>query len=92
MILLTIAVVILNDIKIEDTDRQLIVGNKELMKIIHDLKNPLIAMNLCVDESKLEEYEKDELKNEIEDMTEMLDTLKTEFKTRNDMKFNENKE
>jgi len=62
------------------------------MKIIHDLKNPLIAMNMCVDESNLDPVDKDELKNEIEDMNEMLDTLKTEFKTRHDMKFNENKE
>lgn len=62
------------------------------MKIIHDLKNPLIALHMCIEDSKLDQDDKEELKNEIEEMHDMLDSLKTEFKTRNDMKFNETQE
>jgi len=59
------------------------------MKIIHDLKNPLIAINMCIEESGIQNDIICDIKNEIHEMNEMLDTLKTEFKSRNSMKFDE---
>lgn len=63
--------------------------DKEVMKIIHDLKNPLIAINMCVEESGIQNEIIVDVKSEIQEMHEMLDSLKTEFKSRNDMQFNE---
>jgi len=63
--------------------------DKEVIKIIHDLKNPLIAVNMCIEESEIHNDIINDVKSEIQEMHEMLDSLKTEFKSRNDMQFNE---
>jgi len=59
------------------------------MKVIHDLKNPLIAASKIIENSNIEEDQKDDLIFEMNSIKEMLDALRVEFKSRNNMDLNE---
>jgi len=43
------------------------------LKVIHDLKNPLIAASKIIDDSNIEEGQKNDLKFELDSIKEMLD-------------------
>jgi len=65
--------------------------NKETMKIIHDLKNPLIAVQTILKYADIAVDLLGLLNFELEDMTEMLEVLRFEFKSKNGMSLEENK-
>lgn len=61
-----------------------------LMKTIHDLKNPLIACRQAVNDSDLSLTKlRDVANQELEDLEDMLENLRTEFKARNLMDLKE---
>jgi len=62
------------------------------MKVVHDIKNPLLAALTLIEESDLKKEDKEEVGNELNDMRELLEQLKTEFKCKNNMRFKEKKE
>ena len=59
------------------------------MKVIHDLKNPLIAASKIIENSMIDEEMKSDLNFEFDSINEMLDALRIEFKSRNAMEVNE---
>lgn len=60
------------------------------MKTIHDLKNPLIACRQAVNDSDLTLAKlRDVANQELEDLEDMLENLRTEFKVRNLMDLKE---
>ena len=61
-----------------------------LMKTIHDLKNPLIACRQAVNDRDLTLAKLRDVANpELEDLEDMLENLRTEFKVRNLMDLKE---
>lgn len=60
------------------------------MKILHDLKNPVQALVSTINDSQLERENLCLIANaDLEDISDMLDNLKTEFKSRNKMEYKE---
>lgn len=61
-----------------------------LMKVIHDLKNPLIATRQAINDNETSIDKTKEICNqELEDLEDMLENLRTEFKARNLMDLKE---
>ena len=58
------------------------------MKVIHDLKNPIIAIQGIIQDLHDEKLERN-INCELDGMREMLEVLKTEFKANNNMSFKE---
>lgn len=57
---------------------------------MHDLKNPLQAIQSVINDVKLEpEYMRSIANADLEDISEMLENLKIEFKSRHQMVFKE---
>ena len=53
----------------------------ETMKVIHDIKNPLFAICQIIDDPDVElSVIRDSIRSESEDIKEMLENLKIEFK------------
>mmetsp|Transcript_14106 Transcript_14106/g.11656 ORF Transcript_14106/g.11656 Transcript_14106/m.11656 type:complete len:257 (+) Transcript_14106:414-1184(+) len=75
----------------EKQEYTLIKQNKETMKIIHDLKNPLIAVQTILKYADIAEDLLSLLNFELDDMKEMLEVLRFEFKSKNGMSLEENK-
>jgi len=63
--------------------------DKETMKVIHDVKNPLIAASQIIENSSLNEDQKNNLNFEFDCIKEMLDALRIEFKSKYDMQVQE---
>lgn len=54
-----------------------------MMKVLHDLKNPIIALIATINDISLDVIAMRLIANaDLEDIDEMLDNLKTEFKSR----------
>jgi hypothetical protein len=54
-----------------------------MMKVLHDLKNPIIALISTINEKSLDVKAMCIIANaDLEDIDEMLDNLKTEFKSK----------
>jgi len=62
------------------------------MKVIHDIKNPILAAQAIIDSSNINKDDKELVNSELNDMLNLLEDLKIEFKYKNGMKFKENKE
>jgi len=60
------------------------------MKIIHDLKNPLIALQTILKWANIEADILKLMNFELNDLQEMLEALRFEFKAKNGMKLEEN--
>ena len=62
----------------------------KVMKVVHDLKNPVSAL-MCTlnDHDQTWEVVKECCNNELEDLTDMLDNLRMEFKSHHFMVVNE---
>lgn len=62
----------------------------KVMKTIHDLKNPIFAIQHAIQDTDLTVEQKRAIINsETLDLTEMLENLRAEFKCRQDMEFYE---
>lgn len=62
------------------------------MKTLHDLKNPVYSLLSIVNDTKLPITElRTSANSELEDISEMLDNLKVEFKSRYQMDYKEEK-
>lgn len=60
------------------------------MKVIHDLKNPVIASRQTINDNEMNIEKTREVSNpELEDLEDMLENLRTEFKARNLMDLKE---
>lgn len=72
------------DITLQKNDEYSAKTDLRLMKVIHDLKNPVIACRQTVNDKEIIELEKvREIANqELEDLEDMLENLRTEFKAR----------
>jgi len=78
------------DIKLESTSLKLYSKDLKVMKIIHDLKNPVQAILSVINDSKLDpNYMRSIANADLEDINEMLDNLKAEFKSRHNMECKE---
>jgi len=64
----------------------------KMMKTVHDLKNPIHSINSIIHDDTLSIKEmRVATNNEIEDLQDMLDGLRLEFKLNEGMSINENK-
>lgn len=63
----------------------------ENIKIIHDLKNPALAIDSIVQHSNIDNETKKSIQNEINELNDMLDILKTTFKLVNNLNHEEQK-
>lgn len=60
------------------------------MKILHDLKNPVQALVSIINDSNLDKESIQQGANaDLEDINEMLENLRAEFKSRYKMQFKE---
>jgi len=59
------------------------------MKIIHDLKNPLIALQSILKHANIAIDVMSSINFELNDIKEMLDKLRLEFKSKNGMSLKE---
>ena len=59
------------------------------MKVIHNLKNPIISASKIIENSTIDKEMKSDLNFEFDSIKEMLDALRIEFKSRNGMEVNE---
>jgi len=60
------------------------------MKVLHDIKNPVQALLSVINDIQLKPEDMRRLANaDLEDINEMLENLKTEFKSRHNMDFKE---
>jgi len=66
--------------------------DKETMKVIHDLKNPLIALQTILSYGNIDTEILNLMNFEINDLKEMLEVLRFEFKSKNGMTLEETKE
>ena len=63
-----------------------------MMKVLHDLKNPIIALIATINDISLDVIAMRLIANaDLEDIDEMLDNLKTEFKSRQNLDSKEHK-
>ena len=69
-------------------------NNKDLkmMKVLHDLKNPIIALISTINDKSLDVKAMRIIANaDLEDIDKMLDNLKTEFKSKQNLDSKEQK-
>lgn len=60
------------------------------MKTVHDLKNPIFVISQLVNDKELDMKSlRSSANNEIEDLHDMLDNLRLEFKTKQGMNIDE---
>lgn len=71
------------DIQLENAEFNLHQKDLKVMKTLHDLKNPVYSLLTTINDSKLPINELRTIANaDLEDISEMLDNLKAEFKSR----------
>lgn len=62
------------------------------MKVLHDIKNPIMAIQNTINDMNLDRETMCKIANtDIEDLNDILDNLKAEFKSRHKMNFKEEK-
>lgn len=80
------------DINFQNSSEQNVKKDVQVMKVVHDLKNPVISLKQWISDYELSEpldsFKKNCL-NDIGDIEEMLENMRAEFKFKQGMKFSE---
>jgi len=86
------ALFIITDVLLEDNNLLQVKLKKrdvETMKVLHDFKNPINSIKAKIECSNSDETFSNSIYFELDDMTNMMENLKTEFKFKNEMDFSE---
>jgi len=74
---------LLFDIQLQIAIEELKSKDLRMMKVLHDIKNPVSALISIVNDVNLSKEEIQKIANaDLEDINDMLDNLRTEFKSR----------
>jgi len=74
---------LLFDIQLQIAIEELKSKDLRMMKVLHDIKNPVLALISIVNDVNLTKEEIQKIANaDLEDINDMLDNLRTEFKSR----------
>ena len=78
--------------QLELADLEIKKKDLKIMKVLHDLKNPVLALMSTINDNSLDMKSIQAIANaDLEDIDEMIDNLKTEFKLRYKMESKEDK-
>ena len=78
------------DIRLQIAEEHKVFLDSKLIKVIHDLQNPIIVINDSLEEDEINfDKAKKIIKSEIIDLQEILDNLRAYFKWKNKSDFNE---
>lgn len=78
------------DLQLQQANKALHLKDLKVMKVLHDLKNPVHALISTINDINLDAASMRNIANaDLEDIADMLDNLKTEFKARYNMQSQE---